>query len=582
MYKFISKDNHYEDYEIVETQTFQNVSLFENNSIIKTSKLFSNDTFHYKDNKIEIIHSHVRCCKHIPGVLSLNISFGKYKDKLLYLCKPDDKRIPFFLVPYKIPYSFDKSVKKIYTTFKYDHWNDDMPRGSLLQNFGNIEDVNNYYEYILYCKSLNVSIQPFTKIARKKLESKSAEQIIQNIQNLYKIEEITKKKEFIFTLDSNISNDHDDAISYDFKEHKITVYISNVSLIMEYLDLWNSFTERISTIYLPDKKRPMIPPVLTETLLSLDEKERRLCYALEIFFDENNKIINQNLKLCVAYISKNYSHDQKDDYENNKYYKKISEILKIHNSKDIVTHLMIHFNKYLADYLYSKNIGIYRYYHNLNNDKIIKIKEESSTKDVDKSDIPKSILFHISNFKTHSSRYCLLEKRENYCEDDTSNDNIKSLYLQASSPIRRIVDIINNIALLKVLLMDSNNFKKATEFYNYWTSPEQVEYINISSRTIRKVQSKCKIYSQYLYNKENNITQNYEGYVFDKLEKSDGKFQYMVFLPSLKLTTYITVLEDLNNYSCHLFQLFVFMNQEQDKNKIKLQLCYVSKNKDLI
>jgi len=111
MYKFISKDNNYQDYEIVETQTFQIVPLFENNSIVETSKLFSNDTFDYKDGKINIIHSHVRSCKNVPGVISLNISFGKHKDKLLYLCKPDDKRIPFFLIPYKIPYSFDKSVK---------------------------------------------------------------------------------------------------------------------------------------------------------------------------------------------------------------------------------------------------------------------------------------------------------------------------------------------------------------------------------------------------------------------------------------------------------------------------------------
>ena len=171
-------------------------------------------------------------------------------------------------------------------------------------------------------------------------------------------------------MDSNIANDHDDAISYNFKEHKITVYISNVSLVMDHLDLWDSFTERISTIYLPDKKRPMIPPVLIETLLSLDEKEKRLCYALDIFFDGKNQISRQKLKICLAYISKNYSHDQKDIYENNKHYKKISEILKINNSKDIVTHLMIHFNKYLAEYLYTKGLGIYRQCHHLNNERI--------------------------------------------------------------------------------------------------------------------------------------------------------------------------------------------------------------------
>jgi len=573
MYKFISKDNNYQDYEIVETQTFQIVSLFENNSIVKTSKLFSNDTFDYKDRKINIVHSHVRSCKNVPGVISLNISFGKHKGKLLYLCKPDDKRIPFFLIPYKIPYSFDKSVKKIYITFKYESWEENMPRGSMLQNFGNIEDVGNYYEYILYCKSLNVSIQPFTKTARKMLKDKSAEQIIQNIQIKYNIEEVTKKDEFIFTLDSNVSNDHDDAMSYNFQEHKITVYISNVSLVMEYLDLWDSFTDRVSTIYLPDKKRPMIPTILTETLLSLDEKHQRLCYALEIFYDEKNKIKSQNLKLCLSYISKNYSHDHKDHFENNKYYKKISEILKIQNSKDIVAYLMIHFNKYLARYLHAKDCGIYRHYHSLTSE----TKEHGIGSMY--QNIPKNILNHISKFKTHSSRYCLTNS--DYLNECKNQEKENDLYLQVSSPIRRIVDVINNIALLEHML-EKNTIDKAKRFYDFWTSPEQLEYINISSRTIRKIQSKCKIYSQYLYNKENNIIQSYEGYVFDKLEKYDGKFQYMVYLPFLKLTTYITVLQNIDNYSAHLFQLFVFMNQEQDKNKIKLQLCYISENKDFM
>ena len=63
MYKFISKDNHYEDYEIVETQTFKNVPLFENNSIVKTSKLFSNDTFDYEEGEIKRRSYRSTACK---------------------------------------------------------------------------------------------------------------------------------------------------------------------------------------------------------------------------------------------------------------------------------------------------------------------------------------------------------------------------------------------------------------------------------------------------------------------------------------------------------------------------------------
>lgn len=566
MYKFICNNNNYQDFRIIKTNDFLDVNIPDDQINITKSKLFSNDTFNFENNSTQIVHSHVRSCENIPGVISLSISFGKYKDKMLYLCKPDDKRIPYFLVPYKIPYRFDKSIKKLYITFRYVNWNDERPRGSMMQNFGNIEEVSNFYEYALYCKSLNISIQSFTKYARKKIAEKSDRDIIDVITTTYDIKRIPKKDEFIFTIDSSATNDKDDAFSYNFKENKITIYITNVALIMDYLDLWDSFTNRISTIYLPDKKRTMIPQILTDTLLSLNEGSNRLCYALEIFYDENSNIVDESVFICNVHISKNYSYDNLDLYKN-KYYQRISEILKIDESQAIVSSLMIHFNRTIARYLSVTKIGIFRQYQDITP---YKCEENENI-----SKIPQNIISQISNFKTNASQYCV------GCDEYDDNT-----YMQVSSPIRRLVDVINNIALLKYVFNDDivmgKKIKKSNLFYNHWTSVDKVEYINISSRSIRKVQCKCNIFSQYMYNKENNITQKYYGYVFDKIKKHDGKFQYMVYLQKLKLTTYITILEDIPNYTCHLFELFVFMNQERDKNKIKLQICYISMNNDLI
>ena len=37
----------------------------------------------------------------------------------------------------------------------------------------------------------------------------------------------------------------------------------------------------------------------------------------------------------------------------------------------------------------------------------------------------------------------------------------------------------------------------------------------------------------------------YQGYVFDKIKKEgDGKFQYMVYLPEINLTSYITMVDE--------------------------------------
>ena len=287
------------------------------------------------NSQFKIHHSNFRSNKYNAGILDLTVSHGRKNKKMLYLCKPDDKRIPFFLIPYNIPYNFDKSIKKLYVTFEFDYWNeeDKRPYGKITQNLGPINILNNFYEYILYCKSLNISIQNFTKDVKQKLTKETNETIINNITKKYNLNIITKKDEFVFSIDSKNSLDYDDAISYNFKEHKISIYITNVALIMDYLNLWNSFSKRISSIYLPDKKRSMLPNILSDCLCSLKEKQNKICFVLDIFYDENNQIINQNIKIAQVYISKNYNYENSECYENNKYFKKIVNILNLKNQK---------------------------------------------------------------------------------------------------------------------------------------------------------------------------------------------------------------------------------------------------------
>ena len=123
--------------------------------------------------------------------------------------------------------------------------------------------------------------------------------------------------------------------------------------------------------------------------------------------------------------------------------------------------------------------------------------------------------------------------------------------------------------------------ERGKEFYKTWTKAPALEFINVSSRAIRKIQSKCQIYQQYEHNKAQGLSPYYQGFLFDKLKKQgDGKFQYMVYIPKLHLTTYVSLLQDLKNHSMHLFSLHVFMNEENDKKKIKLQLCYEDRNID--
>ena len=81
-------------------------------------------------------------------------------------------------------------------------------------------------------------------------------------------------------------------------------------------------------------------------------------FVLDIYYDEYNKIKEQKIKVCQVYISKNFNYENSEDYKNNKYFKKIVEILNLSKSKDIVTKLMIHLNHFVAKSLctYKKDL----------------------------------------------------------------------------------------------------------------------------------------------------------------------------------------------------------------------------------
>lgn len=560
MYKFICHDNKYESYEYVETKTFQPIhgTIKEHPKHIK---LFMNDVFDYHDDKFCLVHSNIRSNKMIPGILDLQITHGKEKQKFLYLCKPDDKRIPFFLIPYQKQLNFDKSIKKIYITFEYKHWDFERPYGKINQNLGSIDVLAHYYEYVLYCKTLNISIQKFTKETKQRLQNESEEMIVNKIVEKYNIPVRNKRDYYIFTVDNQQSNDYDDALSFHPDERKISIYISNVALIMDELELWKAFTNRVSTIYLPDKKRTMLPTILIDTLCSLKEKQYKLCYVLDVFYDEKGHIIKHEFSHCKAYIAKNISYNSVEDIERLQFsIQNMLSLLHLKNPKQLVTKMMLLFNHLTACKLREYKEGIFKSLHQ----ESVKIETQ----------VPQHVYEHICILKNNASQYCLYSENISYV---SKNHKEIDIYAQATSPIRRLVDLLNNIVIMKHI-MGIQMTSECDVFYNYWTDDTHLEEINIASRAIRKIQSKCAIYENY--EKQGKQT-TYKGYVFDKVYKTgDGKYQYMVYIDSLKLTTYVTLVEELENYSSHYFSLYVFMSEENDKKKIKLQLCY--ENKDLI
>jgi exoribonuclease R len=184
---------------------------------------------------------------------------------------------------------------------------DKHPYGKLNNVIGPVDLLDNFYEYQLYCKSLNVSLQKFQKDTSKSIQNRSQQVFIENIKEKYKnIEDRTNQKTWhIFSIDPEKCLDFDDAFSVRktaTNAYIVSVYIANVSIWIDALNLWDSFSKRVSTIYLPDKRRPMIPTILSEGLCSLQENVTRIALTMDLYIVDNEivetKYCNSFIKVC--------------------------------------------------------------------------------------------------------------------------------------------------------------------------------------------------------------------------------------------------------------------------------------------
>jgi len=576
-YKIYVHDRNYTSWEIFDANKFVKI---ENISIdpIK-SKLLSNDVFTLdKNNNVTIMHSTIRSGTAMPAVLILlgNKTYGRYSNtnkvgkkmasKLLYKCIPDDMRLPSFLVPYEMKnVGFSKVFKNLYVTINFDNWNDKHPMAKLDNVIGPIDVLDNFYEYQLYCKSLNASIQKFHKDTSKALKSKCPEGIIETIKTKYtNIEDRTDSKLWhIITIDPPKSLDFDDGFGIIDLENgiqQLSIYISNVTIWMDVLNLWQSFSRRISTIYLPDKKRPMLPTILSDCLCSLQENVTRVAFAVDVFI-KDGIILDIKYTNCLIKVHKNYCYEDSQLLADCKYHEildavsklsiKNSYVDRIRNSHDVVCYLMILMNFHCAKELIKCKTGIFR-------STIMKKEIELP------HTVPEDTAKFIRIWNGAAGQYIdgseIVDTRHELLDMDA--------YIHITSPIRRLIDLLNMIKFQKVMGFIQLS-QSSDEFYEKWLN--DLDYINITMRAIRKVQCDCTLLDM-CHNAPEVMEKQYDGYLFDKITRNDGLYQFIVFLPELKLSSRITCRENLDNFDCKKFKLFLFNNEEKFKKKIRLQL----------
>ena len=571
-YKILITDRNYQEWDLYDAMSLTEVEKISIEPSV--DKLFSGDIFEYnlpdhtmsaETPRINLLHSVVRSMTTIPGILILKggKTYGKHKDKYLYKCIPDDSRFPVFTIPYAMKVGFSKNIDNKYVTFSFNNWTSKHPQGTVVSVLGDVDILSNYYEYQLYCKSLYASIQTFNKSTADALKKKTEHKYITSMIEKYSLVDRTNEK--IYSIDSKTTADYDDAFSITNltnecgsgnTSYKISIYIANVPMWMEELGLWNAFSERISTIYLPDRKRPMLPNPLSNCLCSLCEDVVRLAFALDITI-LNNEIIGYKFANTYIKVYKNHIYDSKEllaDTNHQEMGAVVNELSqsykytsKIKTSGDLVSYLMILMNYYTAIEMVKHENGIYR--------------SVNFNKNVEKQQgLPDDVNNFLKIWNSSSGQYDLYDERK-------SHEMLElDAYIHCTSPIRRLVDLLNIARLQKNLLLFDYS-EQFEAFESHWTN--RLEYINTTMRAIRKIQNDCSLLEMCTNNPE-ICEREHEGYIFDKLERSDGLFQYIVYLPELKIVSRLTLRNELTDYIKYKFKIFIFHDESSLKKKIRL------------
>jgi hypothetical protein len=141
-------------------------------------------------------------------------------------------------------------------------------------------------------------------------------------------------------------------------------------------------------------------------------------------------------------------------------------------------------------------------------------------------------------------------------------------YIHITSPIRRLVDLINMIQFqINHSMMDFGD--SAIRFMKKWMG--KLDYINKTTRAVRKVQTDCSLLEMCTTDRElYNVA--HKGVVFDKIKRNDGYYQYGVYLYKMKMVSRIKILDCIENYTERDFNIYLFMSEGCFKKKIKLQL----------
>ena len=557
-----------------------------------THKLFSGDVFSMDTGVPVIVSSTIRK-ERLAGVLILDTgrTYGRLGRRLLYKCIPDDKSLPAFVIPYEIKASFSKATKNKFIVFRFMEWGAGHPVGEIADTLGDVDDMNAFYEYQIWRNGLHININDFTKTVGRAIHAAGGEAaIIESILlNPNFVIEDHRHIDNVFSIDPSTSTDYDDAFSVIYEDNgiiRVNVYIANVFVWLEALGLWSTFAGRVSTIYLPDKKRPMLPGLLSDGACSLKEGYNRFAFMMTVVFDEYGKVVEEpSFKTVVIRVNKNYAYEEPALKKALSYriLHRLTELLdsKIVDSHDVVAFWMIYMNHWAAVKLSGYGVGVFRgttgesamklplsdqselpsqYEASLPSQSATSLPSQSATSLPFSADVMRVIT---AWSKDSAGSYA------SYCGDIRSHATLNlSAYTHITSPIRRIVDLVNQMLFFKSAGFVKQFSEGSSAFLDKWTG--SLELINKNVKLIRRTQMDCELLQRC---KDIDVVgKQFRGVIIDYCEVDYGFYEYTVYLEELKLLAKVRSGDLVGVHSVATFSMFMFDDEDKLYKKVRLQM----------
>ena len=509
------------------------------NSEVINNRGIHNDEVIYNTNTNEIVAISHRSKQVIVGILHLNSNkkFGFTKRKVpYYKFTPVTKKVPTFIVPSK-----DLRRTAMICVVSFNKWEttNKHPIGQIEKLIGVVGDFNVETEMLLYKNSI---------YPKKNKIKYNAEEEVPGL-NIYNT----------VSIDPPGCRDIDDALSFNILPNnkvEVSIHIANVAHLIDRLNLT---TNLYSTIYLKDGNQiNMLDDDITYTQLSLGnngipKKTMSLFLVYDIISKDSVNNHNYNYILTKSYFKevmvKNtaISYGKSDailtkdkaKLDNNSIYIpnsiewmiiNLANVYKsntntndaIISSTKMVEYFMLLYNKITAEKLYKFNKNTILRTH--------------------KVALPSSTTFSSIHYKDAELDKYLNILNQNAAEYVTNPTNTYhesigcQYYTHATSPIRRFIDVINQLNL-QIMIMNDTPYKFIEASQEYLTK------INIFNKNLRKFYNNYKkLNIVYTFNNKTSSSN-------DDLLSDNHKFMdaYIIAIKQYKLKLYIPSLDIEHN-----------------------------------